>query len=464
MSFLPCHILEEFATSASLINAALGDHRRDEAEAREENSLLDELSSGSDTEGTTEVFRDGLASFRSQSSMGSYEMQTGNAPGAFFGHFRERNRGDSFSGTILSSVPSAEIVPLHQPPQPWYNMWAISPHPNLSEGNLSITTTESLYRDMLSFDSPNTDDVSMAASFLSLGSSTDERCQVEDSQSGYSSGSVANRVSKTDFAVITHDLSAFMNVANRLRMAENPDPGPEWFSRFTEQDWLDFRARAKMVLGALEASRGSSHVLVLPPSAPRVAPGEIIGDDTILPGDVVPEAFVCSLCCDLIVGATSLSCGCAQSSLCTQCWEAHTTVCDDLYLDGFVFVDERPMCPFCDTFEIMTTPCHALDVAILHVVKSLPARLPIQNRYFSRLNTWRDEVMRRQSQLPRSEQVQNSEHLLAELIQQEEEFIWTKKRKFWQSPLGVFLSEVAVVVAAASIASVGLSAIAMRRP
>ena len=464
MSFLPFHILEEFATSASLVNSTFGIHGRDDAEAREEISSQDELSSASNIEGRTEISMDGSSSFRSQSSVGSYEMQTGNAPGAFFEHLRERNRSGSFSGTILSSVASADIVSLQQPPQQRHDVWAVSPHPNLCDGNLSITTTESLYRDMLSYDCPNTDDVSMAASFLSLRSSTDERCQDEDSQSGYSSSSVANPMSKADIAVIMHDRSAFMNVANRLRMAENHNPGPEWFSRFTEQDWLDFRSRAEMVLGALNTSRKSSHVLALPPSAPRVAPVESVCDDTIRPGDVVPEAFVCSLCCDIIVGATSLSCGCAKSSLCTQCWEARTIVCDGQSLDGFVCVDRRPVCPFCETFEIVTTPCHALDVAILHVVKSLQGSLPIQNRYYSRLNAWRDEVIRRQSQLPRSEQVQNNEQFLAELIQDEEEFFWTKKRKFWHSPLGVFLREVAVVVAAASIASAGLSAIAMGRP
>ena len=422
-------------------------------------SLLDELFSRSvdtrNTEATTDLFEDSASIHQSLTSIGSFEMQTGLTPGTFVEIFRQRNRSDSFSGTIVSSVPSNTQVELLPPPleQPSH-VWAMMPKtPNLNRGNdLSITTTESLYHNVISIDSPNNDDASIGnSSILSLRPSLVESWNIDFQFSFHSN---VDSDSRSDHLLTSHDRAAFVNVANRLQVAANPNPGNEWFSRFTEQDWIEFRSDAEMILRALdETPRSRPRILALPPPAPHLALCDQIATENSLDArNELPAAFVCSFCNDLIVGATSLSCGCPQSTVCTQCWEAYSTTCEDQCSDGLYVVDERRGCPFCDEVEVFASvPCHALDVAILHVVKALPPELPIQARYYYRLNSWRDEVIRRQSQFPLSFRSQSNDELLVLLIQQEEELLWNKKRRFWQTPLGLFFGEVAVAIAASVV-------------
>ena len=464
---------EDFSISSSLIDTIVEDDQQQEIERSSAGSSF--LRNSSDLENdqmeaTTQWFEES-ASFQSYSSMECYKLQTTSSPNESLSELlNDRDQSDeteSFSGTIWSSVPSTTEVEI-RPPQivPCHDNWAISPHPNLAlRRNLSITTTESLYHDVLLIDGPNSDDISVGASIISFLSPYNESATMKESSATNSSFAILSERSSTDRIVHTHNRAAFMNVANKLLIPSNPNVGCEWFSRFTEQDWLEFRSNAKMILGALEPPQTNSTTLVLPPLAPHVNRSNVQSEtnNNSIPRWMIPQDFFCSMCHDLIVGATSLSCGCATSIVCTQCWESHITVCEEYCSDGFIHVHERRQCPFCKSLGIgEPVACHALDVAIFYVVKALPDGFPIQARYYFRLNAWRDEVLRRQSQLPSFEHLASNERVLAELIQQEEEVIWKKKRTFWQTPLCLFFSEVAVAIAALSIASVGLSAISKR--
>ena len=462
--------------SSSLVDTVAGEERQNETERSSAGSSILRNSSNllnDQTEATTQWFEES-ASFQSYVSMERYEMQTSVALVRTLSEIlRERDQSDeteSFSGTIWSSVPSSSTANVEiRPPMivPCHDNWALSPHPNLAlRRNLSITTTESIYHDVLSIDSPNSDDASVGASIFSSHSPYNESATTKELSAINSPFTSMNELPSDDRIVHTHDRAAFMNVANRLLISSNPTVGSEWFSRFTEQDWLEFRSNAEMILQALEPPQANSQILVLPPLAPRVNRSDAKSETNhnSIPGCVIPRDFFCSMCHDLIVGATSLSCGCATSMVCTQCWESHITVSEDNCLDGFIHVHEKRQCPFCKSLEIgEPIACHALDVAIFYVVKALPDGFPIQARYYYRLNAWRDEVIRRQSHLPRAERFASNEQLLAELIQQEEEIIWNKKRPFWQTPLSIFLGEVAVAIAAVSMASFGLCAISNRR-
>ena len=451
------HFLDDLVMASSQFDSEMAEERHDRAEESVKGTLMLHGLSGlqSSEEATIELFDADSVSF--DPSGGAIDL------------FSVRNDAASYdSGTILSSVASiaAETgirLPFEDQP---HDFWALSLNAIPTAGStLSITTTESLYHDMISIGSPNTDDASVADSFLSLGPSMQECSSVAYASTSHSIFSDVGKVSDTDCALHIHDRAAFVNVADRLRVSAHPNHGIEWFSRFTEQDWMEFRSNAEMILRALETPRASSRMVLLPPEAPRGALFNSGGRDGVVEsGDILPRAFICNLCNDLIVGATSLSCACPKSTICTQCWESHITVCEEQLSDGFIFVDQIWRCPFCDTLEMVTAiSCHAIDVAVLHVVKALPANLAIKGRYYERLNAWRDEVIRRQSQLPRTECYQGNDQLLAELIQQEEKYLWNTKRRFWQTPLGHFLSELAIAIAAASIASVGLTVMTSRR-
>lgn len=347
----------------------------------------------------------------------------------------------------------------------------------------------------------------------------------------------------------SHERDIFVHVADRLARQAQPPPSDdmnhpsnnscEWYVRFTEQDWLAFQRDAAMILAALKDSHGSAHdenvytvydrdrdLSAMPPPLPPPplpehvqlpvilpnglsnglpnGPTTDTDTDTVMPlsycaADALPDSFICVICDDVIVGSMTLDCGCAQSTVCTVCWERrHCSRVssqgygdDDDELEDLVHVvaihdddddNDNKTCPFCQKAVVRAMPCHALDVAILHCVNALPdnepqqqTQLPTQQyhpvkmAYYHRLEAWRLEVERRRQEYEcpqlvvghRRNNQQYHDRLLAELIQEEEKYFWNKEqqqhqqqqpRSFWQTNkhLLIVVAELALVASAAA--------------
>eukprot|EP00541_Cyclophora_tenuis_P017011 CAMPEP_0116542586 /NCGR_PEP_ID=MMETSP0397-20121206/1095_1 /TAXON_ID=216820 /ORGANISM="Cyclophora tenuis, Strain ECT3854" /LENGTH=322 /DNA_ID=CAMNT_0004066605 /DNA_START=62 /DNA_END=1030 /DNA_ORIENTATION=- len=283
-----------------------------------------------------------------------------------------------------------------------------------------------------------------------------------------------------------HERQAFMNVGTRLARDSNRGSlasSQAWFAQFSDRDWLQFQNDAEMVLNALEppSSLSSSKrpnenddddgaaSVALPPEAPPTPTLHCMHATVTTNYDArefLPPAFICSLCDDAIVGSTTLSCGCAKATVCRRCWVSHSTLLvdsgdDDTNDDGggMVAVEHYWVCPSCTKLVERAVPCQAMDIAVLHCVKALPQGLPVQTAYYRRLKSWREEVLRhRKQQRGRDGRRAHNEardRLLAELIQQEEELFWRrKKRPFsWKSQGGLHrIGEVVLVVVGAGFA------------
>lgn len=414
--------------------------------------------------------------------------------------------------TIVSSDPSGTGSTYHQAqeqvhfqPSRLDRSWHVDA--------LSITTTESVYRDLASLqaNSCSNSDIhhnlgSENSSLLSL--------RLTPSMMGSCSISVSSTNHADDQSVDTtyserqrrstarHDSSSFVHVADRLALqpvAEEKDC--QWFARFTEQDWLRFRQDADMVLAAMmqehdthhdddNAASSSNHetYIPLPPMAPpnhNVVTGGTIHPPSPPPrgsycaADVLPSTFICAICDDVIVGSTTLDCACVRSAVCMACWEDGSCSCsvlslnetdndidNDIDLEDLVVIHRNTACPSCAKPVARHVACHALDVAILHCVMALPDQHPVQTAYYHRLTAWRAQVQRRRSEWKRQhdskarqEEVARKDALLAELIQEEERFFWDdkKKKSFWETHQFVLvaLAELALVATAAAFTGGG---------
>jgi hypothetical protein len=456
MSIFPIQFLEDLGASFLPLGSDGEDHsaggdsegRADESEATDSVML-----SGLSTESTTELT---MADYDAPSvesnestdfSIGEHGAVTGIAPGTFVRIYREhmaRNAardhqttsadapttcvsddgeasGSSFSGTIVSSHPSGYTTNDRHLESSWEISPAPPPRSVPSREDLSISTTESMYRDMSSLEHQmQTDDSSANTSLLSLPRSSS---MVATSR---------ERVDSPDESPVRHERVAFTNVANRLAL--QCDNKQEWFARFTDKDWVAFRHEADMILKAMGSD--CSAVIPLPPEPPACAdPGGETSSLEYCASDQLPNEFICLLCDDVIVGATQLDCGCDQSTVCRFCWEEQCTSCE-LDEEDIIQVEINKACPFCNKSICQALSCHALDVAILHCIKSLPEKSQLQTVYYKRLASWRQEVVRRRSQCEKKN-VEAEEKLLSDLIAREEEYFYGKTavivRPFWQT-------------------------------
>jgi hypothetical protein len=355
--------------------------------------------------------------------------------------------------------------------------------------NLSITTTESVYRDIASLQDSNSDtnrnvNNNSNTSLLSLHltpSMLDSSCISVSSHYHVDDKSVTTTHSERQRrSMARHDSTSFIQVADRLAqnsIAEEQDC--EWFARFTEQDWIAFRQDAHMIMAAITKEDGTCRddpeepYLPLPPQPPNHLVRPTIQqstDGSYCAADVLPPTFICVICNDVIVGSTTLDCACARSAVCLTCWEDHCFSFssfndynhdddgdDDNELEDLVRIHHNTTCPSCAKTVVRNVACHALDVAILHCVKALPDHHPVQTAYYRRLTAWRSQVQRRRMEWKRQqaeEQEAARDVLLAELIQEEERFFWNKKKRksFWEIHQFVLvaLAEVALLATAAT--------------
>lgn len=439
-----------------------------------------EESSGEDDVGTMRpdslppsLSQDDSSSFGlpSDASLSDPEVIIGFPPGTLTEIYRrqhEEQEDGSYGETILSSAPSDQDAMF--PPRPEQQSqltitWPTSPYPPLQvDSVMSISTTESEYRNRHSLQnsatSTGTEDTTgssdMSYSALNLSSLPSSIVSILSDETG----SCSNR------AMVMHDGTAFRNVAGRLSLEQGNNG--EWFSRFTEQDWKNFRMTAEMVIQALEPTPPP---LVLPPSVPTFAVNNNEASTTDNGcydlNDYLPDAFLCYLCRDAIVGATTLSCACDKSTVCTECWEAYSTRIVETDDSELVRIETRFTCPSCQGHVNSTVPCHALDVAIFHAVKRIPESL--QHAYYARLDQWRKEVLLRRRLQGSSRQDTRHDLILAELIQQEEEVFWktqntnNRNNALVRSQQALlFIGEVAMCMAVASLSAVGITVLARR--
>jgi hypothetical protein len=168
-----------------------------------------------------------------------------------------------------------------------------------------------------------------------------------------------------------------------------------------------------------------------------------------------------------------LDCGGAASTVCSPCWAQHLSggrsqaMVED---SGFVWV-EWSGCPTCRATVHSGVPCHALDVAILQIVQNLPnddASSALKANYYNRLRSWRDQMINLHD-LQAEEDTFRQDEMLARLIQEEENLLWKGRgrkeaaaRLSRKEVLLLGLSQTAVALFAATIASVGLQALARR--
>lgn len=311
-------------------------------------------------------------------------------------------------------------------------------------------------------------------------------------------GITSNPPFSTSAAVVLRQASPFTIASNAYQQRNRPCPATKsWFSSFTEEDWTEFRKRALLLVEAVTlppstatSFPGSRYQLPPRPPPPASLEDEELlvpateGAATVDASQVLQSCFVCPLCQDAIVGALTLDCDCGVT-VCMACWEYRCTVqTRDIAGDGscFDFAHEygytivpqhanrdsntRPKqerCPCCCQIVQNPLPSHALDVALLHVVRQLGGRnRSFQRSYYKRLWEWRDEITRRQEEYVSNNDNANLEQYIAELISEEEDKLWLRhsnaiihQRRF------SFPSLAGVIIATA--ASIGIKILAQSR-
>lgn len=259
----------------------------------------------------------------------------------------------------------------------------------------------------------------------------------------------------------------------------------DWYNRLvSESDWDEFRIAAHAVLSAILQPRTDRALLPLPPNPPTTA--MLLTAATSRPSvsyvaeDHVAPEIVCRICKDVLVGAIKLDCLCPSAMVCASCWdddhgcqEKHQmTTRSPEFAErmDFVWIDKSKNCPCCRKHVDSITSCHALDVAILHIVRDLPETqsngqvTSLKQNYYSRLAAWRANVYEKNEILCRREDARHDE-LLARLIQEEERVLWgnSNGNRFRQACLStngiLFLGQAAVALLAATMASIGLSSL-----
>jgi hypothetical protein len=375
---------------------------------------------------------------------------------------------DDGTRTIISSEPSGVYIP---PPEASQDIWAISPHPQFAPcrarsiatvGSDYMSYDDSLQQDAASEtkeDSENVGPVLSTANMLAIKERDDPMTSQAIGQGQHH-----------------HDSISFEAVANHL-MREAAHNKGKWYANFTERDWEQFQRLGKIFLSTLQPqqhqSRWSPSLPPLPPSvdSDRHIPLYELGA-SYCASSIVPQPFVCPYCSDVTVGALALDCSCPASTVCTLCWEKHGQgyVSKDFSNQlGFVWVDNR-VCPSCQAGVKGGVSCHALDVAILHIVQNLPDRddttAALKHHYFTRLGLWGEEVVKRHEEQNKL-LVLHEDLLLAHLIQTEENAFWdhhqTIKAKVSRStPPWLIFGQATVALLAATVASLSFNALSRR--
>lgn len=364
------------------------------------------------------------------------------------------DRGES---TILSSIPSGASDFHFPPPEANRDIFILSPHPHLTtNGTQSLSTT-------------NTE---LYASERVFQETTFGYRSCDDEGSLHSASSTSTDVD----VLLTRDRpvlrsfedGAFERVADHLMFdSSNDRRGNCWHDCLvSDSDWDRFRATSKdlLRLTSEDSESVSPNLLPLPPTPEaRVAntSSKKNLEVTYQAEDILPSDFVCGICKDVLVGACILDCNCCSSTVCMPCWkDADCDQQDFATRMDFVWIESKK-CPSCHCNSEIKAYCHALDVAILHIIQDLPdsdvSVTCLKQKYYSRLSTWRETVSDRNVRYRREKYIRDDE-LLARLIQEEERVFWdetrsrTRKRSFFSSnKFRVFGQALLALIAAAGL-------------
>lgn len=417
----------------------------------------------------------------------SYRRLEGMVVGSFQDNFeRSVDEGEESSfgdQTILSSNASSDLLAAER----YGHVTASDVPPPLQPSRscpLSITTCSSVFmeldeRGQLS-DQESLDAFSFQSSLLDSSFSMTPINMV-DSQPGSNESSNAGaenhrqlieyqvgRVQPSALSVIRNPPVLLTALGLRAKGRDAGGNNTDWFSNFTESDWDNFHARAKMVLRSLP-STNIRPVCRLPPMPPRENEGLSVATDersTAVPVTLIPSSLICPICQNAIIGALTLDCECGIN-VCTACWE-YTSVTKpvegstfDLAYDlEYTFIPSfgggyRQECPCCLGVVQNSIGCTALDVAILRIVENLDRKyVSFQRSYYQRLTLWRDEVLIRGQvgHASNDEDYYRDEQMVAQLVL-EEENMWKQRNKPCTRNLCIpgTLSFVAAMVASIAI-------------
>jgi len=430
--------------------------------------------------------------------------------------------------TIIPSIELGASFILAPPLEAFQDISILTPHPRLpTDGiqSISTTSTESVpYGYVYNRTTNNNGDESSLCTSTSVVSMTSNRLYSERFEDG-AFERVAGRL------LIDSLSSSSLSGRHQSSTTSNYK---YWYNRLvSESDWNQFRTNAKDFLSTLQSeedidlriiSSVSMPLLPLPPMVPDAAlmPPSVDNKFSLeLPvslssssyneyraEDYLPSEFICSLCKDVLVGACTLNCNCSSSTVCAPCWDKHNNDDHDYHDDynrqelaaqmGFVWIETRTKkkgkyCPSCGAdVDLKVHYCHALDVAILHIVRELPVSCDVDDdsniknltnlkqTYYSRLSTRRNVVNNLNERYRRQKLIRDDE-LLARLIQEEERIFWQdclersqrrggadheQRKRMNTTRKGpnriIFLGHAAVALIAAAIASTGLKAMTKR--
>jgi hypothetical protein len=445
--------------------------------------------------------------------------------------------------TIIPSVESGTSLSVcipAPPPEASQDIFILSPHPRMTTDatqSISTTDTESIPYEYVHFNHQlrrrnyNNEESSYATStaltsmninnVLSSRTAINQMCaegletDAFERVAGHLMAFDPSLLSTSPFGHHHHPISSSSTTTTTTNYNNY------WYNQLvSESDWDGFYGNAKNFLSILLSEEDDDSSLV-PPSHPSQLPPlpPILPDSALMtpssdiqymsevpPSSYLPSEFICSLCKDVLVGACTLNCNCNcncnSSTVCASCWDDHDYNDDDDYNQqeiatqmGFVWVEietktKPKTCPSCHTYDVINVHyCHALDVAILHIIRDLPDNnnnsnlIYLKRRYYSRLLTWRNVVHNRNERFRQQKSIRDDE-LLARLIQEEERVFW-KERSARQRRHGtgsneyqqrisnnsssrkvsnkiIFLGHAAVAIIATALASTGLKAMIRR--
>ena len=225
-----------------------------------------------------------------------------------------------------------------------------------------------------------------------------------------------------------------------------------WLNDNMTEDKLDsFVQAASEILPFLNSPPQIRRKIPMPPLPPKghevefESKGSVSSSQTEIMSALPPE-FMCLLCTEPIVGATTLDCGCTEC-FCLSCIERQSNKSkleNEVHCDNDCAEGKCPSCPLCYA-PCRDTPCLPLDYAILRAVTELhhasgtsaiDKKLvkSFQAKYYSRLLNWHVEVKRRYA---KQDQEEEHERLLAlhEYARNEEEYLkkrdLSKTKKAW---------------------------------
>lgn len=395
----------------------------------------------------------------------------------------------SFGGqTILSSDPSAATLgeanagvrPVLEASSPFFSV-----------GALSISTAESFILDLGeqptdAVTAPSNASLSLQPSLLDSAVTLSTTCSNSHQQSislrTEQDRSLVSYEDVTDSRDVTIRGSAFTTRNSRTILSQRNYSERAWYAHFSEEDWQQLRRTAKMALKALNLGYSSTNSwsILRPEILPPLPPDQFVMEGESHSAEIyadillyLPTSFICPYCQDALVGALTLDCDC-HANICTACWEYHLAKKRFNYDPGFILArsldyEVVPVhgctqghtmqdidCPFCSQQVDNPLPCHALDVAILHIIQNFSPRETafIQRAYYMRLKMWREEVIRR-LQEPSSlrDEIIFNEYIM-QLIQEEEKQLWGRRPQLCPSLFVPGLTTVSFFIAA--VASLGV--------